>query len=52
MSTIKIVVVVVVVTVVCCESVNLIGYIIVFYLLIENSYAQCTSRVTFEPDVT
>ena len=26
-------------TVVYCESVNLIGYITVFYLLIENSYA-------------
>ena len=27
-------------TVVYCESVNLIGYITVFYLLIENSYAS------------
>ena len=27
-------------TVVYCESVNLIGYIAVFYLLIENSYAS------------
>ena len=26
-------------TVVYCESLNLIGYITVFYLLIENSYA-------------
>ena len=26
-------------TVVYCESLNLIGYVIVFYLLIENSYA-------------
>ena len=27
-------------TVVYCESVNLIGYITIFYLLIENSYAS------------
>ena len=27
-------------TVVYCESLNLIGYITVFYLLIENSYAS------------
>ena len=27
-------------TVVYCESVNLIGYITVFYLLIENSYMR------------
>ena len=34
-------------TVVYCESVNLIGYIIVFYLLIVNTYASV--HITFEP---
>ena len=37
-------------TMVYCESVNLIGYITIFHLLIVNSYASV--HITFEPDVT
>ena len=39
-------------TVVYCESVNLIGYITVFYLLIENSYASVHIARHVEPHVT